>query len=299
MDEDGPRIDAEDSVPPVGDPNESAPAPEAVVEDVVLAPEAELEPEAEPASETASEPEPELEPETEPEPEAAPEPEPDVAAMPAADAPVAPATLDEMVAFLAEVAIAPQPESEEPAETPEELEAPEAPELEEPTEAAGAPEAPESEAAEVSEATEDAEASESATAESAVTEPGSEPELEPAEPLPLVRRLWTRLPSWLATAAFAAFTGTLVYLMWPTAKGPVATTDLYKLLVLGGAMLVLIDLVTGIIVWLVARTRAEQDEKGAVARKLWARAVGWTALGVALWWVGLFILDMRHAGFFG
>jgi hypothetical protein len=107
------------------------------------------------------------------------------------------------------------------------------------------------------------------------------------------------VPLWIVTGMFAAFVGALVYLMWPSATGSVVTTGLYRLLVLGGAGMVIIELLTGITVWLVARAHADRDEKRGLALTLWTRALAWTAGGVVLWWIGLLVLDLRHVGIFG
>jgi hypothetical protein len=69
--------------------------------------------------------------------------------------------------------------------------------------------------------------------------------------------------------------------------------------VLGGAALAFIGLVTGLVVWLMARSRAGEDERGGLGLKIWTRALAWTAGGVALWWIGLLLLDLHHAGVIG
>jgi hypothetical protein len=116
---------------------------------------------------------------------------------------------------------------------------------------------------------------------------------------PITRRWWTRVPLWIVFAAFPVVTGVPVYLMWPGATGAVTAHPLYRLLVLGGAALVLIGLMTGCAIWLTARSRAADDEKVGLGRTLWMRTLTWTAGGVALWWIGLVILDLRHSGVFG
>jgi hypothetical protein len=134
-----------------------------------------------------------------------------------------------------------------------------------------------------------------------VAEEATEPEAEPvpAEPKPITRRLWTRVPLWLLFVAFVVVVGTVTYLLWPLATGQFTTSDLYPLLVFGGAGLVLIDLVTGLAIWLTARSRARDDEKAGLGRTLWMRALAWTAGGVVVWWIGLILLDLRHIGLLG
>jgi hypothetical protein len=128
------------------------------------------------------------------------------------------------------------------------------------------------------------------------TEP---PVSEPKEPKPITLRWWTRVPLWVLFGAFLVVVGTVSYLLWPLAAGQFTTSDLYPLLVFGGAGLVLIDLVTGLVIWLLARSRANDDEKAGLGRTLWMRCLAWTAGGVAIWWIGLILLDLRHIGLVG
>jgi len=190
--------------------------------------------------------------------------------------PVTPLTLDEMVAELAAPIAVLEAEAAEAA--------PEA-DLE----------APAPEALAVAEAVAEGDAERSAPE---LEEPDTS-DTVPETPKAIVDRLWTRAPFWVVGGAFVVLVGTCVYLLWPLATGTFTAHPLYALFVQGGAALVLIGLVTGLVVWLSARSRAQDDEKPGLAMRLWLRALAWTAGGVAIWWIGLALLDLRHAGLLG
>ena len=184
--------------------------------------------------------------------------------------PTAPLTLDELVAEISEV------EPAEAAETAED---------EEPVEG----EEGETEAAE----------GEEPASEEESEEPESDEESEAEEeygPTPVVSRMWARVPFWIIGVVWAVFAGALGYMLWPVSAGVFVTDPLYPYFVFGGATLVALGLVTGLIVWLVARAQAEGDERIGLGRILWMRALSWTAGGVALWWVALIALDLHRTG---
>jgi len=130
-------------------------------------------------------------------------------------------------------------------------------------------------------------------------EPEPEPALEPEKPKPLTLRLWTRVPLWIEFGVFVAFAGALTYLLWSAPREALTTLPLYALLVLGGTALVVIDLVTGLAIWLTARKRATDSEKIGLGRTLWLRALGWTAGCVAVWWIAFLVLDLHRIGVIG
>lgn len=236
--------------------------------------------------------EPQAERETETEPETAPQPDPEPDAEPPVES--VPATLDEMVASIAADSGSTEPAADEVAQDSEA--------------------APEPEAETAPEADVIAEASTESVAE-AEPEPGSdapeeaaselaavaeaEPEPEPAEPKPLPYQLWTRLPLWLEFGAFVVFAGMIAYLLWSVPREALTTLPLYAALVFGGVVFVLIDLVTGLAIWLSARGRATDDEKAGLGRIIWTRALVWTAASVAVWWVAFLALDLHRIGVIG
>ena len=196
------------------------------------------------------------------EPEGATQPEPD---QDEDEEPTAPLTLDELVA---ELEVPAEESGEHPAEEPGEETSEEA-----------------AEAAEGEEAGEE---------EAETAEPG-EQEIE-AGLMPVSERLWTRLPFWLIGLAWAAFSGALAYLFWPLSATVFVTNPLYPYFVFGGAALVVVDLVTGLVVLLVARARAGDEGRAGLGRVIWLRALTWTAAGVVLWWVALIALDLHRTG---
>jgi hypothetical protein len=197
------------------------------------------------------------------EPESEPESEPETE--PAPESPAAagetPLTLDELVADLAES------EAGEGA----------------PSQAVMVEEPPATDVEEVEEAAEEA----------------VEGDAEPALPRPLVRQFWTRAPFWAVDSAWAILTLAATIALWRAPAATFADGIAYAILVLGGAALAFVGLVTGLVIWLVARSRAEEDERVGLGLAIWTRALSWTAAGVALWWIGLLLLDLHHAGVIG
>lgn len=238
----------------------------------------EAEPETADELEAAPEPEPAPEPETEPEtePESAPEPEPAPEPAPAPEVVEVPLTLDELVADIA---------SSDAGEAAEEADAEE--------------NASEGEAESVSEVEAEVEAAAAAEGAAALEATATEatPVIEaPEGPAPLLRRLWTRVPFWTLDAVWLSLTVAVTVILWRAPAATFADGLPYAILVLGGAALAFTGLVTGLVVWLVARRRAGEDERAGLGLALWTRALAWTAGGVALWWVGLLVLDLHHAG---
>jgi hypothetical protein len=254
---------------------------------------------AEPGAETAAE----LEAEpgaaaSEPEPVEAPVADPVEAA--AVAQPVQP-TLDEMVASIAMDAAASATEvAEDDGAAPAESVPADGAEDESGDGAAAASDEP-------AEAPADQTVSTEPVGESAATEPAEvapEPdeaalEAVPVVPVPYAFRLRLRVPFWIEFAVFVAFVAAMVYLLWPASTGPFVTLPLYAVFVFGGAALVAVDLVTALVVWLSARSGATDDEKVGLGRTLWMRALAWTAGGVALWWIGIALLELHRTGLLG
>jgi hypothetical protein len=113
------------------------------------------------------------------------------------------------------------------------------------------------------------------------------------EETPVESEMWTRMPFWTLGAVWVLFVGVITYLLWPAAKLDLTGTQLYGVLVYGGAALVALGAVTGLIVWSRARNRCALPDRGVVGRALLLRAVGWTATGVALWVVSMIVLSLH------
>jgi uncharacterized membrane-anchored protein len=77
------------------------------------------------------------------------------------------------------------------------------------------------------------------------------------------------------------------------AKAGLADNQLYGILVFGGAALVAGGLVVGLVVWFRARSQADHSDRGIVGRAVLLRALGWTAMGVALWVVSMIVLSLH------
>lgn len=116
---------------------------------------------------------------------------------------------------------------------------------------------------------------------------------------PVVARVSTRAPFWVLGALWACFAGVMTYLLWPLSDQAFVDSPLYAVLVFGGAALVILGFVVGLVVWLGARPVARAAGEGPLGLRLWARALGWTAGGVVLWWVALIALDLHRTGVIG
>jgi hypothetical protein len=297
----------EPQVPVTGPSDEAAPADEPRLWDD--APDAaDGEPDVAAVEPEAAAAEPEVDPAPASEPAAAPDADPAEAAP--VEEPVQP-TLDEMVASIAEGAAAASLAVAEDAaaaavEPAPSVDADVASAGDPETEPAEATDAPSAEAESVEEGpTEEAPAGEP-TDEAPAAEPvelaapeQAEAEAVPAEPVPYALQMRLRVPFWIEFAIFAAFVAAMVYLLWPASSGPFVTLPLYAAFVFGGAALVAIDLITALAVWLSARSAATDDEKVGLGRTLWMRAFAWTAGGVALWWIGIAVLELHRAGLLG
>lgn len=117
----------------------------------------------------------------------------------------------------------------------------------------------------------------------------------PRDGVPVLVRAWTRSPFLVLGAAWLGAVPAAVYVLWTTAPRDPVSSPYYGYLVLGGAGLTLLGFVTGMVVWLLARSRASEDESRDVGRRIWMRALGTTTAGVVLWWIGLLALDLLRA----
>jgi len=115
-----------------------------------------------------------------------------------------------------------------------------------------------------------------------------------AATVPVEAEMWTRAPFWATGATWAIFVGVLTYLLWPKAAGGLQDAPLYGVLVFGGATLVVVGLVAGLIVWSRARARAEITDRAIVSRAVLLRVLGWTAAGVALWVIAMIVLSLHY-----
>jgi hypothetical protein len=114
-----------------------------------------------------------------------------------------------------------------------------------------------------------------------------------ADAVPVEAQLWKRLPFWVLGATWVVSVGVMTYLLWPMAKAGLAGNQLYGILVFGGAALVVGGLVVGLVVWFRARSQADHSDRGIVGRAVLLRALGWTAMGVALWVVSMIVLSLH------
>lgn len=242
----------------------------------------------------------------------APEPEPLIAALETPAEPVAPEAADLEATAADETASAPEP-TPEPAE-PEPAESPlpeadlslddmvgELSEGESDAEGADA----DGEAAEADAAAE-AEAVEGETTEAGEGEPAEEPswldtvaDATIAAPVAARYRLSTRVPFWVYGGAWALFAGAMTYLLWPLSGTPFVDSIYYAYFVYGGAGMIAIGAVTGVVVLLAARTGSTPAERIGLGRSVGLRTAGWMAVGVVLWWACLYALDLHRAGVIG
>jgi hypothetical protein len=114
-----------------------------------------------------------------------------------------------------------------------------------------------------------------------------------AEAPPIEAALWTRIPFWVLGAVWALSVGVLTYLLWPGAKAGLAGTQLYNILVFGGAALVVAGAVVGAVIWSRARSQADMADRKIVSRTMLLRALVWAAMGVALWVVSMIVLSLH------
>jgi hypothetical protein len=111
---------------------------------------------------------------------------------------------------------------------------------------------------------------------------------------PLLQQLWTHVPFWIVGGAWLVLTACMTIMLWSAPAIGFRSGLPYAFLILGGAAFAVIDLVTGLVIWRMARARATEDERRGLALTIWNRALLWIAGGVALWWIGLFLLDLHH-----
>jgi hypothetical protein len=120
-----------------------------------------------------------------------------------------------------------------------------------------------------------------------------------AEAGPMLERSWTHVPFWVIAGAWVVLTAAMTALLWNASAGGVTTGIPYAVLVLGGGVLVVIDLVAGLVVSLMVRGRTAPGERAGLFLAVWYRALLWTAGGVLVWWIGLLLLDLHHVAGIG
>ncbi len=190
----------------------------------------------------------------------------------------------------------PQPvePAEEPAAEPEVAPA-EEPEVEEPA-AEPAPQVEPAPAPEVEPAPESALAEEPAAEPDAELAPESAPaaELAPAaEPAP-------EEPGSVSWVPFSAYLGlwvllavaTFVVLRVPAASGGALWAPEYGLSVYGGVALTALGPILALVVWLVARAKSEPEHRRGLLVSALLRAAGAAFVGVVLWLIALYALDL-------
>ncbi|MDO8963563.1 MAG: hypothetical protein Q7W30_03625 [Coriobacteriia bacterium] len=109
-------------------------------------------------------------------------------------------------------------------------------------------------------------------------------------------RLSSRLPFWIYGAAWALFLGVMTYLLWPAFS---VDAPLYPVLVFGGAAMSAVGVILGIVVLVASRAGSTDDERAGLTRAVALRTAGWMAVGVVLWWVAMFVLDLHRTGILG
>ncbi|TDB38081.1 MAG: hypothetical protein D9V44_08545 [Actinobacteria bacterium] len=90
---------------------------------------------------------------------------------------------------------------------------------------------------------------------------------------------------------------TVVLLRTPAAAGGALWAPEYALSVYGGVVLVALGPVLALVVWLIARSKAEPAHRTGLLTSALLRAAGATFIGVILWLVALYVLDLYRAGF--
>jgi hypothetical protein len=93
--------------------------------------------------------------------------------------------------------------------------------------------------------------------------------------------------------------GAMTYLLWPASSAPFVEAPIYRWFVFGGAAMLVAGLILGLAVWLAVRSGATTEEREGFGRAIAMRTAGWMAVGVALWWIGLVVLDLHRGGFLG
>jgi hypothetical protein len=121
----------------------------------------------------------------------------------------------------------------------------------------------------------------------------------PVEAGPMLERLWTHVPFWVIGGAWLVLTASMTALLWNATPGGVTGGIPYAALVFGGGVFVLIDLVAGLVISQMVRSRTAPGERSGLALAIWNRALLWTAGGVLLWWIGLLLLDLHHVAGIG
>jgi hypothetical protein len=139
----------------------------------------------------------------------------------------------------------------------------------------------------------------------ASTSESTEP--EPAEPdaVEEIVAAPEEVPASVSWVPFSVYLGlwvvlavaTVVLLRTPAAAGGALWAPEYALSVYGGVALVALGPVLALIVWLFARSKAEPEHRTGLLTSALLRAAGATFIGVVLWLVALYVLDLYRAGF--
>jgi hypothetical protein len=121
----------------------------------------------------------------------------------------------------------------------------------------------------------------------------------PSEPIPARSRLGARLPFWILSGVWAAFAGTLTYLLWAASSTPFTAHPLYAVLTFGGLGLTVAGPLLVLVVWLLMRRASEPTLREGLVRAVFLRAAVATLSGNLLWWAALLALDMHRTGVLG